>query len=74
MCENMSRSSNQEIDTRFSRDCKNTNLEEANHGRLRDPVVCRQPVGSFSTFNEVDIENIWIATRSCETSRPFSCS
>ena len=38
MCENMSRSSNQEIDTRFSRDCKNTNLEEANHGRLRDPL------------------------------------
>ena len=55
VCENTSRSSTQEIDTRFSRDCKNVNLEEdANHERKGRPVVCRQPVGSSSTSNEVD--------------------
>ena len=27
-----------------------------NHGRTGRPVVCRQPVGSSSTFNEVDID------------------
>ena len=53
--ENTSRS--QAIDTRFSRDCKNTTLNlEANHDRTERPVVCSQPVGSSSTFNEVDIE------------------
>ena len=53
--ENTSRS--QEIDTRFSRDCKNSNLEEeANPDRTVRPVVCREPVGSPSTFNEVDID------------------
>ena len=53
--ENTSRS--QEIDTRFSRDCKNTNLNvDASHDRTGRPVVCRQPVGSSSTFNEVDID------------------
>ena len=51
------RSSNQEIDTRFSRDCKNVNLkEEANHDRTGRPVVCGQPVSSSSTFNGVDID------------------
>ena len=56
--ENTSRSSNQEIDTRFSRDSKNANLEEeeANHDKTVRPVVCREPVGSPSTFNEVDID------------------
>ena len=53
--ENTSRS--QEIDTRFSRDCKNTNLNvDANHDRTGRPVVRSQPVGSSSTFNEVDID------------------
>ena len=53
--ENASRS--QEIETRFSRDCKNSNLEEeANHDRTEGPVVCSQTVGSPSTFNEVDID------------------
>ena len=59
VCENTSRSSNQEIDTRFSRDCKNANLEEeeeANHDRTGRPVVCGQPISSSSTFNEVDID------------------
>ena len=56
VAENTSRSSNQEIDTRFSRDCKNSNLEEeASHDRTGRPVVCR-PLGSSSTFNEVDID------------------
>ena len=51
--ENTSRS--QEIDTRFTRDCKNSNLEEkANHDRTGRPVVCSQPVCSSSTFYEVD--------------------
>ena len=57
MTENTSRSSNQEIDTRFSRDCKNANLNvNANHDRTVIPVVCSQPAGSPSTFNEVDID------------------
>ena len=57
VAENTCRSSDQEIDTRFFRDCKNANLEEeANPDRTGKPVVSRQPVGSSSTFNEVDIE------------------
>ena len=55
--ENMSRPSNQELDTRFSRDCKNANLDvDANHDRTVRPVVSSQPAGSSSTFNEVDID------------------
>ena len=46
-----------EMDTRFSRDSKNSNLEEnANQDRTGRPVVCSQSVGSSSTFNEVDID------------------
>ena len=58
MCaENTSRSSNQEIDTRFSRDCKNANLDvDVNHDRTGRPVVSSQPAGSSATFNEVDID------------------
>ena len=53
--ENTSRS--QEIDTRFSRESKNSILEEdANHDRTVRPVACSQPVGSSSTFNEVDVD------------------
>ena len=55
---NTSRSSNQEIDTRLSRDCKNAYLEEeeeANHDSTGRPIVCRQPVSSSTTF-EVDID------------------
>ena len=33
-------------------------LKEANHDRTERPVVCREPVGSPSTFNEVDIFRI----------------
>ena len=40
----------QEIETRSSRE------EAENHGRTGRPVVCSQPVGSSSTFNEVDID------------------
>ena len=55
--ENTSRSSAQEIDTRFSRDCKNTNLDEdEDHDGTERPVVIGQPIGSSSTFNEVDID------------------
>ena len=54
--ENTSRSSNQEIDTRFSRDCKNANLDvDVNHGRTVRPVVSSRPAASSATFNEVDI-------------------
>ena len=57
VCENTSRSSAQEIDTRFSRDCKNANLEEeAIHERTGRPVVSGQPISSSSTINEVDID------------------
>ena len=57
MTENTSRSSAQEIDTIFSRDCKNTNLdEEADHDRTERPVVIGQPIGSSTTFNEVNID------------------
>ena len=64
MTEQTSRSSAQEIDTRFSRDCMNTNLfverlekdMDAYHDRTGRPVVCSQPVGSSSMFNEVDID------------------
>ena len=59
------------------RDSKNASLEEdANHDRTETPVVCSQTVGSASILNEVDIDlqNIWIATFSCETSRKLSCS
>ena len=55
--ENTSRSSVQEIDSRFSRDCKNANLSaDADHDRTGRPVVIGQPNGSSSTFNEVDID------------------
>ena len=33
-------------------------LQEAKHDRTERPVVCREPVGSPSTFNEVDIFRI----------------
>ena len=53
--ENTSRS--QEIDTSFSRDCKNTYLNvDAHHDRTERPVVIGQPIGSSTTFNEVDID------------------
>ena len=43
--------------TRFSREHKNVILEEEeNHERSWRPVVCREPVGSPSTFNELDID------------------
>ena len=43
--------------TRFSRDIKNSNLEEdPNHDRTGRPVVCSQTVGSSSMFDEVDID------------------
>ena len=87
--ENTSSSSAQEIDTRFSRDCKDTNLfverldedkdtdknVDADHDRTGRPVVIGQSIGSSTMFNEVDTDfRVWIATFSCETSRKFSCS
>ena len=68
--EQTSLSSAQEIDTRFSRDCKNTNLfverlekdkdtdknVDADHDGTRRPVVIGQPIGSATPFNEVDID------------------
>ena len=57
MTEQTSRSSAQEIDTRFSRDCKNAISDvDADHDRTGRPVVIGQPIGSSSTFNEVDID------------------
>ena len=68
--EQTSRSSAHEIDTRFSRDCKNTNLfverlekdkdtdknVDADHDRTVRPVVIGQPTGSSTPFDEVDID------------------
>ena len=68
--ERTSRSSAQEIDTRFSRDCKNTHLfverldkdkdtdtnVDADHDRTGRPVVIGQPTGSSTQSNEVDID------------------
>ena len=63
-----SRTTAQDIDTRFSRDFKNINLfverldedknadVEADHDRTGRPVVIGQPTGSCITFNEVDID------------------
>ena len=69
MTEQTSRSSAQEIDTRFSRDCKNTNLfvecldrdketdknVDADHDRTGRPVVIGQPTRSSTPFEEVVI-------------------
>ena len=68
--EQTSRSSAQEIDTRFSLDCKNTNLfverlekdkdtdknVDADRDRTVRPVVIGQPIGSSTPFDEVDID------------------
>ena len=43
------------LQTRFSRDCRNTNLDEADHDRTGRPVS-GQPTGSSTPFNEVDID------------------
>ena len=62
MTEQTSRSSAQELDTRFSLDCKNTNLfverlekdedteknVDADRDRTGRPVVIGQPTGSFT--------------------------
>ena len=68
--EQTSRSSAQEIDTRFSRDCMNINLfverlekdkdtdknVDANHDRTWKPVVIGQPTGSSTQLDEMDID------------------
>ena len=68
--EQTSRSSAQEIDTRFSLDCKNTTLfverlekdkdtdkdVDADHDRTGRPVVSGQPTGSSTQVEEVDID------------------
>ena len=88
--EQTSRSSAQEIDTRFSLDCKNTYLfverlekdkdtdkdVDADRDRTGRHVVRGQPTGSSTHLEEVDIDfsGVWIATCRCETSRTFSCS
>ena len=68
--EQTSRSSAQEIDTRFSLDCKNTNLfverlekdndtdkdVDADHDRTGRPVVIGQPTGLFTQREEIDID------------------
>ena len=70
MTEQTSRSSAQEIDTRFSHDCKNTTLcverlekdkdtdknVDADRDRTERPVVGGQPTGSSTPFDEVDID------------------
>ena len=68
--EQTSRSSAQEIDTRFSLDCKNTNLfverlekdkdtdkhVDADRDETGRPIVSGQPTGSSTQLEEVDID------------------
>ena len=70
MTEQTSRSSAQEIDTRFPLDCKNTNLfverlekdkdtdrdVDADQDRTERPAVIGQPTGSSTPFEEEDID------------------
>ena len=84
--EKTSRSSAQEIDTRFSLDCENTNLfvellekdkdTDKDVDADRDGTV--RPVGGHWSPQLEEIrhrlQGVWIATCSCETSRKFSCS
>ena len=70
MTEQTSRSSAQEIDTRFSRGCRNTNLfverlgkdkdtdkeVDADRDRTGRPVVSGQPTGLFTQLEEIDID------------------
>ena len=70
LTEQTSRSSAQEIDTRFSLDCKNTNLfverflkdkdtdknVDADRERTERPVVSGQPTGLFTQLEEVDVD------------------
>ena len=70
LIEQTSRSSAQEIDTRLSLDCKNTNLfverlekdkdtdkdVDTDRDRTERPVVIGQPTGSSTQFEEVDID------------------
>ena len=87
--EQTSHSSAQEIDTRFSLDCQNTNLfverlekdkdtdkdVDADHVRTGRPVY-EQPPGFVHTArgDRHRLQGVWIATCSYETSRKFSCS
>ena len=71
--ENTSRS--HEIDTRFSRDSKNANLEEnANHDRTETPVVCSQNT-SHTRFSR-DSKNVMKEEEANHdrTVRPVVCS
>ena len=85
-----SRSSAQEIDPRFSRDCKNTNLfverSEKDKDTDKDVAADRdrtgRPVCDWTTNRFVHnvqrgghrLQSTWIATFSCETCRKFTCS
>ena len=52
-----SHSSDQDIETLFSRECKSIDLdEETHHDRTERPVVCSQQEGSPSMSDEVDID------------------
>ena len=88
--EQTSRSSAQEIDTRFLLGCENTNLFadrlEKDKDTVKDVDADRDGTGRpvvIGTINRLvhtlrrgghRFWSVWIATRSCETSRKFSCS
>ena len=90
MTEQTSRSSAQEIDTRFSRDCKDTDLfvdrlekdkdtdknVDADHDKNGGDVVIGQPIGSSTPFDEVDIDFrvSGLPHAVVKTSRKFLCS
>ena len=74
--EQTSRSSAQEIDTRFSLDCENTNLfaERVEKDKDTDKDVDADRDGTERPVGGHRLQGVWIATCSCETNRKFSCS
>ena len=83
--EQTSRSSAQEIDTRFSLDCENTNLFERLERETKTQTKTQMQIESERYDPLVDtglpargdvhrLQGVWIATCCCETIRKFSCS
>ena len=71
--ENKSRS--QEIDTRFSRESKNSILEEdANHDRMVRPVVCSQNTSQTRLSRDCKNSNLKEKANHDRTWRPVVCS
>ena len=80
--EQTSRSSVQEIDTRFSLGCESTNVsversdedKDADESVDADRVGTGRPVVHTARGKRHWLQSVWIATCSCETSRKLPCS